>query len=66
MQLTKNYYGLLLGDNSFKVVRFDNNKSVINTSNVNFAGSSAIQSFDEYLIVQDGSQLQLYNTERQH
>lgn len=46
---------MTLADNTLKVVRVDNNKTVIGCKNLDLKGVAEISSFDRTLIVPSGS-----------
>lgn len=55
--LSPNYYALNLGDNTLKVVRVDNNKTVLSARNLNFSQAGNLSSFGKKVVVPSGSEL---------
>jgi hypothetical protein len=52
--MSPSYYALTLADNTLKVVRVDNNKTVLCSKNINFSPNINITSFDKKLVVPVG------------
>lgn len=55
------YYSLILGDNSFKVVRFDNNKPVLTVQNFKTHDLSSSVVADSCLVSANGGDLHWVN-----
>lgn len=55
--LSPNYYAMILADNTLKVVRVDNNKTVLSAKNLDMAQAGDFTSFDKKIVVPSGSQL---------
>ena len=57
MTLSEDFYGLLLKDNTFRVVRMDNNKIALNQQNPSFNECDRLQAQSNLLMVPEGGQL---------
>jgi hypothetical protein len=48
---------LVLGDNTLKVVRVDNNKIVLNARSLNLSKAANLLSFEKKIVVASGSEI---------
>jgi len=64
--LSPTYYAMTLADNTVKVVRIDNNKTVLAQKVLQLTPESQMSSFDKKLIVPTGTKIQVYDMDEDH